>query len=88
MEATFFIGLLIVAFTQMLKMAMPQISGFVTIIIALVVGVVVAIVDEAIGVIDVSIAEGVVAAFQAVGMSTLASKAGGGARGDGNVPAR
>ena len=83
MEAVFFIGLMIVAVTQMLKMVAPQISGFVTVLVAFAVGLVVALVDQVIGVTDITIAEGIVAALQAIGMSTLAGKAGGGTAGDG-----
>lgn len=87
-EATIFIPLLIIAVTQMLKMAFPQITGFLTIVVAFVVGIVVALVDKEIGVVDVTIAQGLVLALGAVGITTLASKAGGGAKGDDNIPAR
>lgn len=88
MEAAIFIPLIIVAVTQMVKMALPQITGFVTIIIAIVIGILVAVVDTTIGVVDVTVAQGIVLALGAVGVSTLASKAGGGAKGDDNTPAR
>lgn len=81
-EATIFIPLIIIAVTQMVKMALPQINGFVTVLVALCVGVIVALIDTSIGVQDVSIAEGIVAALGAVGITALASKAGGGAAGD------
>lgn len=87
-EATIFIPLLIIAITQMLKMAFPQITGFLTILVAFVVGVVVALVDKEIGVVDVTIAQGLVLALGAVGITTLASKAGGGAKGDDSVAPR
>ena len=82
MEATVFISIVIVALTQLVKMAVPQVSGWVTILIAFFVGILVALVDVLIGVIDISIAEGIVAALGAIGISALASKAGGGAAGD------
>lgn len=82
MEASFFIPLIIIAVTQMIKMALPQVTGFVTIIIAFVVGLIVALVDTAIGVTNITIAQGLVLALGAVGVTTLASKAGGGAKGD------
>jgi hypothetical protein len=87
-EATIFIPLLIIAVTQMVKMALPQVTGFVTILIAFGVGVVVALVDKEIGVVDVTIAQGLVLALGAVGISALASKAGGGAKGDDTLPPR
>lgn len=87
-EATLFIPLIIIAVTQMLKMAFPQITGFLTVGIAFVVGIVVALVDKDIGVVDVTIAQGLVSALGAIGITTLAAKAGGGAKGDDTVPAR
>ena len=81
-EAAIFIPLIIVAITQMIKMALPQINGFVTILIAFVVGIIVAVIDVQIGVQDITIAQGLVAALSAVGITTVAAKAGGGARGD------
>lgn len=81
-EASLFVPLVIVALTQMLKMALPQISGFVTILVAFAVGIIVALVDGFIGVSDVSIAQGIVFALGAVGVSVLAAKAGGGSKGD------
>lgn len=87
-DAALFIPLVIVAITQMIKMALPQITGFVTVLIAFVVGLVVAVIDTNIGVADVTIAQGLVLALGAIGITTLASKAGGGAKGDDNTPAR
>ena len=87
-DANIFIPLLIIAVTQMIKMAFPRITGFVTILVAFMVGVVVALVDKEIGVVDVTIAQGLVLALGAVGITALASKAGGGAKGDDNTPAR
>lgn len=87
-EATIFIPLLIIAVTQMVKMAFPQVTGFLTIGVAFVVGVVVALVDKQIGVVDVTIAQGLVLALGAVGITAIAAKAGGGAKGDDNLPPR
>lgn len=87
-EATIFIPLLIIAVTQMIKMAIPQVTGFLTIAVAFVVGVIVALVDTEIGVVDVTIAQGLVLALGAVGITAIAAKAGGGARGDDTVAPR
>lgn len=87
-DATIFIPLLIIAVTQMVKMVLPQITGFVTILVAFVVGVFVALTDTHIGVTDVTVAQGLVLALGAVGITTLASKAGGGAKGDDTLPPR
>lgn len=83
MEAMLFISVVIIALTQMVKMALPErVYGFVTILIALAIGLLVAIFDTALGIEDITIAEGIVAALGAIGISTVASKAGGGAKGD------
>ncbi len=83
-DAAIFIPLIIIAITQMIKMALPQINGFVTIIIAFAVGLVVALVDNVIGITDITIAQGLVLALGSIGITTIASKAGGGAKGDDN----
>lgn len=80
-SALVFIPLVIVAVTQMFKMALPQISGFITILIAVVVGIIVALIDTSIGVTDVSVAQGIFLALTAVGITTAASKAGSGGSG-------
>lgn len=83
MEATIFLSVVILALTQLVKMALPeQVHGWITIIIAFVVGVVVALVAPAIGVAETTIAQGIVGALGAIGISTAFSKAGGGASGD------
>lgn len=82
MDAIVFIGLVIVAITQIIKMFVPAVNGGVTVIVALVIGVLVALVDQFIGVVDITIAQGIVAALSAIGLSSLAGKAGGGTAGD------
>lgn len=84
MEAVPFISLVIVAVTQMIKMAVPQVHGWVTILVALLVSILVALLDTMIGLNDISIAGAIVAWFGAVGLSSLAGKAGGGTAGDGS----
>lgn len=84
-QATLFIPLLIVAVTQIIKMFVPVVNGAVTILVALGLGVLVALVDTHIGVADITVAQGLVLALGAVGVTVLASKAGGGASGDGNT---
>jgi hypothetical protein len=81
-EAAFFIPLVIVAVTQMIKMAIPGIKSWVTVLLALVVGILIAVVDGAIGVTNITIAQGVVFSLEAIGITAVAAKAGGGARGD------
>jgi len=85
-DASIFIPLVIVAITQMVKIWFPTVSGKLTILIALVVGVVIALIDGFIGVTDINIATGVMYALEAIGITAAFAKAGGGARGD-NTPA-
>ncbi|HYG84595.1 MAG TPA: hypothetical protein VD907_07015 [Verrucomicrobiae bacterium] len=84
MEAVIFIGLVVVAITQIIKMFVPAVNGAVTIIVALIVGAVVGALDQVLGVTDVTIAEGIAGALNGIGLSTLAGKAGGGTAGDGD----
>lgn len=84
-QATLFIPLLIVAVTQIIKMFVPAVNGAVTILVALALGVLVSLLDTHIGVADVTVAQGIVLGLGAVGVTVLASKAGGGAHGDGTT---
>lgn len=81
-QASLFIPLLIVAVTQLVKMALPTVTGWFTVVVALLVGIGVALVDTHIGVQDITVAQGIVYALGAIGISTAFSKAGGGASGD------
>lgn len=81
-QASLFIPLLIVAVTQLIKMALPTVTGWLTVVVAFVVGIVVALVDTHIGVQDITVAQGVVYALGAIGITTAFAKAGGGASGD------
>lgn len=81
-EASIFVPFLILAITQVIKMFVPKVNGAWTIIVALVVGVIVAVVDTHIGVKDFSVAQGLLFAGEAVGIAVAFSKAGGGAKGD------
>ena len=81
-DAAILIPLLIVAVTQMIKMALPQITGFVTILVALAVGILVAVLDVPLGIADITVAQGLYLALGAVGITAIAAKAGGGAKGD------
>lgn len=87
-DATILIGLLIIAVTQLIKAEVPAVKGRITVAVALLVGVLVAIVDTHIGVGDITIAQGLVIALGGVGGVVLASKAGGGARGDDGTAVR
>jgi len=85
-SAVIFIPLMIIAVTQIVKMFVPAVKDGWTIVVALAVGVLVALVDTKIGVVDVNVAQGLVLGLAAVGISVGAAKAGGGAKGDSTNP--
>lgn len=83
MESVLFLSVVIIALTQLIKMAVPErVSGWLTIIIALVMGVIASLAANWLGLLPTTPAEGIVAALGAIGISTAASKAGGGTAGD------
>lgn len=86
MEAVLFLSVVVTALVQLVKMALPEsVTGWITIIIALVVGAVASLLANWLGLLPTSPAEGIVAALGAIGFSTLAGKAGGGSPGDSTV---
>lgn len=83
MEVTIFLSVVILAITQLVKMALPEhVHGWITIIIAFVVGILVSLFAEPLGVATTTIADGIVGALGAIGISTAFGKAGGGVAGD------
>lgn len=83
MEAVLFLSVVVIALTQIVKMTLPeQVRGWVTIIVALVMGVVASLLASWLGLLPTTPAEGIVAALGAIGISTAFGKAGGGTKGD------
>jgi hypothetical protein len=62
-SAGIIIPLLIIAITQIIKMFVPRVNGAVTIVVALIIGVLIALLDTHIGVADITIAQGLVLAL-------------------------
>lgn len=75
-EAVLFIGTAIIAATQFVKFLVPKVNGALTIAVAVFLGVLVALLDTSIGVVDVSVAQGVLIALSAVGIHTTAKQVG------------
>lgn len=75
-ESVVFIGAVIIAVTQFIKSLVPNINGAVTIVVAVAVGVLVALLDKQIGVADISIAQGVMTGLAAVGVHSTARQIG------------
>lgn len=71
-----FIGAAIIAVVQFIKYVAPRITGPLTIVAAVLVGILVALVDTHIGVQDVSVGSGIMIALAAVGTVTTAAKLG------------
>lgn len=73
-EATIFIAAIIGA-VRGLKLALPEkVNGLVTVLVAVGLGVVVALLDTELGVTDVTVAEGVILALAASGVTNVAEK--------------
>lgn len=75
-DAALFIGVVIVGITQAIKTLIPAINGAFTIGVAVLSGVLVAVVDQEIGVTDISIAQGIMIAIGSVGGVTALGKFG------------
>lgn len=73
-DSVVFIGTVIIALTQLVKFFAPKVNGGVTIIVAALVGALVAVVDTAIGVGDISIAQGLMTGLASSGVVTVATK--------------
>ena len=87
-DATILIPLVIIAITQMIKMVSPKVNGWITILTAFVVAIVISLLSfvlptEILGIAHVSIGGALISALSAVGVTVLSSKAGGGSAGDG-----
>lgn len=75
-ESTLFIGAVIIACTQVVKLVAPKVNGAVTIAVAVAIGVLVALLDKEIGVADITVAQGVLVALAAVGVHSTARQIG------------
>lgn len=76
MEAVLFLSVVVVALTQLVKMLVPeQISGWLTVIVALVMGVLASLFASWLGLLPTTPAEGILAALGAIGLTTTADRA-------------
>lgn len=69
-DSVLFIGAIIIALTQVLKMLSPKVTGLLTVVFAVVIGILVALVDTSIGIANISVAQGILTALAAVGVHT------------------
>lgn len=75
-DSVVFIGAGIIAVTQAIKFVAPKVNGAVTILVAVLVGILVALLDTNIGIADITVAQGILTALAAVGVHTTVSKIG------------
>lgn len=75
-EGSIFIGAVIIAVTQAVKLVAPKVNGAVTIGVAVLIGVLIALLDTEIGVVDISVAQGVLIALASVGTYQTARQIG------------
>ena len=68
-----FIGAIIIAITQAIKYVAPKVSGLITMVVAVLVGLVVALLSTPIGLGHISVAQGILTALAAVGVHTVAA---------------
>lgn len=73
-EATLFFGAVLVGITEAIRLLFPKVNGAVTIAVAVLVGVLIALVDTHIGVSDISLAQGILLGFGSAGTVAVAKK--------------
>lgn len=76
MDSILFIGTAIAGITEAIRLSVPKVNGAVTIGVAVVVGVLVALLDTQIGVGDISVAEGIMTGLAAAGVVATAKRVG------------
>lgn len=73
-DSVLFIGTIIIAITQAIKFLAPRVNGAVTILVTALVGLFVALLDTQIGVVDITVAQGILIGLSSAGVVTVASK--------------
>lgn len=72
-DSAVFIGAIVIAITEAIKLVAPGVKGALTTLVAMAVGVLVALLAPALGVAHVTIGGGILIALAAVGTHTVAS---------------
>lgn len=76
MEAVFFLSVVVIALTEMVKRLLPEnVQGWITILIALAMGVVASLAAEWLGLAPTTPAEGIVAGLGAIGITSAMDRA-------------
>lgn len=76
MDSILFIGTVIAGVTEAIRLTFKDVNGAVTIVVAALVGLLVALVDTQVGVGDVTVAEGILAGLAAAGVVATAKRVG------------
>lgn len=76
-EGSVIIVAVVIAVTQLVKILVPKVVDAWIIAVAILVGIVIALIDTHIGVVDITVAQGVIIGLGAVGVHTVATKVGG-----------
>lgn len=76
-DSVLFIGTVIIGITQAIRFLSPKVHGVLTIVVAALVGLVVALVDTEIGIADISVAQGILTGLGSAGVVATAAAAGG-----------
>lgn len=73
-EGVVFITTIIIAVTEAIRLLVPKVNGAVTIGVAALVGILVALIDTQIGVQDITVAQGILAGLSSAGVVTVAKR--------------
>lgn len=72
-DSTVLIGAIIIAFTEAIKRLSATVQGVITMVVAVVVGIVVAALSSHIGLAAITVAQGILIALGSIGVHTVAS---------------
>lgn len=75
-DTAFFVGAVVAGVTEFIRLLSPKVQGPVTVAVAALVGVLVALVDTQVGVADVTIAQGLVIGLATAGVVGTVKKVG------------
>lgn len=75
-EGAVFIGAVVVAIVDAIKSLSPQVQGAITVLVAGLVGGLIALIDTHIGVVDLTVAAGVLAGLASAGVVGVAKRIG------------
>lgn len=76
MDTTVFIGLVIAGVTEAIRLSVPKVNGSVTIVVAALVGFLIALVDKPIGLPNITIVAGITAGLATAGVVGIAKRFG------------